>query len=154
MKRLEKPAARNVPTTKPSSLGNDLRTKVGTSEGSKHVPITTDSGDFVGSSGAPAPASSNDPIGKLKSKRRLNNTIGGPVISSGLAGKRDPRSRHSTRQLSSSLGAKSIGSLFGDEDESKELSVVQTQKLDSRDGDVSINSSLIINIFENSPCVN
>lgn len=150
MKRLEKPAARNVPTTKPSSLGNDLRTKVGTSEGSKHVPITTDSGDFVGSSGA----SSNDPIGKLKSKRRLNNTIGGPVISSGLAGKRDPRSRHSTRQLSSSLGAKSIGSLFGDEDESKELSVVQTQKLDSWDGDVSINSSLIINIFENSPCVN
>ena len=154
MKRLEKPAARNVPTTKPSSLGSDLRTKVVTSEGSKHVPITTDSGDFVGSSGAAAPASSNDPVGKLKSKRRLNNTIGGPVIRSGLAGKRDPRSRHSTGKLSSSLGAKSIGSLFGDEDESKELSVVQTQKLDSRDGDVSINSSLIVNIFENSPCVN
>ena len=116
---------------------------MGTGEGSKHVPITTDSlGDFVGSSTSAAPASSNDLIGKVKSKRRLNNTIGGPVISSGLAGKRDPRSRHSTGRLSSSLGAKSIGSLLGDEDESKELSVVHTQKLDARDDDVSINSSL------------
>ena len=127
--------------TKQSSLSNDLRTKAGESEGGKHVPIVTDSGDFVGSSTAAAPSSSNDPIGKLKSKRRLNNTIGGPVISSGLAGKRDPRSRHSTGRLSSSLSAKSTGSLFGDEDESKELSAVQTQKLDARD-DVSINYSL------------
>ena len=142
--------ARNVPVTKPSSLtSNDLRTKAGESEGGKHVPITTDSGEFVGSSTAAASASSKDPIGKLKSKRRLNNTIGGPVISSGLAGKRDPRSRHSTGRLSSSLGAKSTGSLFGDEDQSKELSVVQTQQLDARDDDVCILIALCH--FENSP---
>jgi len=136
LKRLEKPAAQNVPTTKPSLLSNDLRTKVSASERSKRVPVTKDSGDFVESSTTAAPASSSDSMAKLKSKRRLNNTIGGPVISSGLAGKRDPRSRHSTGRLSSSLGAKSIGSLFGDEDQSKELGVAQTQKLDTQDDDV------------------
>jgi len=136
--RLEKPAARNVS----SLLSNDLRTKVSASEGSKRVPSTKDSGDFVESSTTAVPESSSDSMAKPKSKRRLNNTIGGPVISSGLAGKRDPKSRHSTGRLSSSLGAKSMGSLFGDEDQSKELGVAQTQKLDAQDNNVSINSCI------------
>ena len=149
MKRLEKPAARNVSSTKPSLLSNNLRTKVSASEGSKGVPSAKDSDDFVESSTTEAPASSRDSMAKLKSKRRLNHTIGGPVISSGLAGKRDPRSRHGTGRLSSSLGAKSIGNLFGDEDQSKELGVAQTQKLDAHDGNVSI---LKLSVYlENNP---
>ena len=124
--------------TKPSLLSNDLRTTVNAGEGSKHLSFTKDSGGFVESSSTAAtPVSSSDPMSKLKSKRRLNNTVGGPVISSGLAGKRDPRSRHSTGRLSSSLGAKGTASLFGDEDESKDISIVQTQKLDARDDSVS-----------------
>ena len=61
---------------------------------------------------------------KQKSKRRLNSSIGGPVVSSGLAVKRDLRTRHSTGRLSGSLTAKNIGSLFGDDEDSKELSSV------------------------------
>lgn len=142
MKRLEKPA-RNVPTTKSSLLSNDLRTKASASEGSKHLPFTSNSGGSVESlTTAATPASSSEPMAKLKSKRRLNNTIGGPVISSGLAGKRDPRFRHSTGRLSSSLGAKNIGSFLGDEDESKDMSVVQNQKLDVRDDNVSTYSCI------------
>ena len=138
LKRLEKPA-RNVPLAKPNLLSNELRTKKKTSESLKgtHIPVTTDSGGFIESLATTTPASSGDPMAKLKSKRRLNNTIGGPVISSGLAGKRDPRSRHSTGRLSNSLGAKNIGSLFGDDDESKESGVVQTPQLDVRDNGVS-----------------
>ncbi len=138
LKRLEKPA-RKDPMTKPSLLTNDIRTKVNTSETPKgaHAPVLTDSGGFIESLATSTPVSSSDPTTKLKSKRRLNNTIGGPVISSGLAGKRDPRSRHGTGRLSNNLGAKNIGSLFGDEDESKEIGVVQTQKLDARDDNVS-----------------
>lgn len=97
-----------------------MRIKVGISEGSKYVLITIDFGDFVGLLGV----SLNDSIRKFKSKRRFNNIIGGFVISFGLVGKRDFRFRYSIGKLSSSLGVKSIGSLFGDEDESKELSVV------------------------------
>ena len=138
--------------TKSSLVSNDLRTKASGGEGSKRIPISKDSGDFVELSTTAAPVSSSDPMAKLKSKRRLNNTIGGPVISSGLAGKRDPRSRHSTGRLSSSLGAKSIGSLFGDEDESKDMSVAQTQKLDARDDNVSYYTiSCRVIYFENSP---
>ena len=127
--------------TKPSLLSNDLKTKVSAGDGSKHVPITKESQ----SSTTPAtPVSSSDVMAKLKSKRRLNNTIGGPVISSGLAGKRDPRSRHSTGRLSSSSGAKDIGSLFGDEDESKDLGVAQFQKLDTQDNNVSMCTALLL----------
>lgn len=123
-------------------FGNDLRTKVSASEsykGNIHAtPVTSDTGGFIESLTATTPTSSSDPMAKLKSKRRLNN-IGGPVVSSGLAGKRDTRSRHSTgRPISNSLPTKNIGSLFGDEDESKEMSVTQSQKLDARDDYVSI----------------
>ena len=43
---------------------------------------------------------------KQKNKRRLNSGIGGPVISSGLAVKRDSRTRHSTGRLSGFLTTK------------------------------------------------
>ena len=127
--------------TKPSLLSNDFKTKVSAGDGSKHVPITKESQSAT----TPAtPVSSSDVMAKLKNKRRLNNTIGGPVISSGLAGKRDPRSRHSTGRLSSSSGAKDIGSLFGDEDESKDLGVAQFQKLDTQDNNVSMCTALLL----------
>ena len=127
--------------TKPSLLSNDLKTKVSAGDGTKHVPVAKES---QSSTTAATPVSSSDVMAKLKGKRRLNNTIGGPVISSGLAGKRDPRSRHSTGRLSSSSGAKDIGSLFGDEDESKDLGVAQFQKLDTQDKSVSMCTALLL----------
>lgn len=93
MKRFEKFVVRNVLTIKLSLFGNDLRIKVGISEGSKYVLITIDFGDFVGLLGVLL----NDSIGKFKSKRRFNNIIGGFVISFGLVGKRDFRFRYSIR---------------------------------------------------------
>lgn len=140
--------------TKPSLLSNDLRTKVYASESPKgaDIPVSTDSGGFIESLATATPVSSSDPAAKLKSKRRLNKTIGGPVISSGLAGKRDPRTRHGSGRLSNSLGAKNIGSLFGDEEESKEIGVVQTQKLDARDDNVSTVTRNEFNMFACHPC--
>ena len=99
------------------------------------MPVTTGSSGFTEPL-TTTPTLSSEPTAKLKSKRRLNNTIGGPVISSGLAGKRDSRSRPGSGRLSNSLSAINSGSLFGD-DNNKAMNVVQTQKLDARDDHVS-----------------
>ena len=101
-----------------------------------HMPVTTGSSGFTEPL-TTTPTLSSEPTAKLKSKRRLNNTIGGPVISSGLAGKRDSRSRPGSGRLSNSLSAINSGSLFGDDEENKTVNVVQTQKLDARDDHVS-----------------
>ena len=62
---------------------------------------TTDitSKHFIG----PLTPSTNDEKSKAKSQRRLGGTLGGPVVSSGLAGKRDSRTRHSRISNRSSL---------------------------------------------------
>ena len=60
---------------------------------------------------------------KQKSKRRLSSSIGEPVISSGLAVKRDSRTGHSNGRVSGSLTAKDIGSLFGDDEDCKSGSI-------------------------------
>ena len=139
LKQLEKPA-RNTPTTKPSLLANDLRTKVNSNQsysmgGSANSPVLTGSSGFSEPS-MTTPTMSSDPKAKLKSKRRPHAT-GGPVISSGLAGKRDLRLRPGSGRLSSSLSALNNGSLFGDDEVSKEQNVAQTQKLDAQDNHVS-----------------
>ena len=59
------------------------------------------------------------------------------MISSGLAGKRDLRLRPGSGRLSSSLSALNNGSLFGDDEVSKEQNVALTQKLDAQDNHVS-----------------
>ena len=139
LKRLEKPA-RNPPTTKPSLLTNDLRTKVNSNQSysigeSANSPVSTGSSGFSEPS-MTTPTMSSDPKAKLKSKRRPHAT-GGPVISSGLAGKRDLRLRPGSGRLSNSLSALNNGSLFGDDEVSKEQNVAQTQKLDAQDNHVS-----------------
>ena len=141
LKRLEKPA-RNTPTTKPSLLTNDLMTKVNSNQsysmgGSANSPVSTGSSGFSEPS-MTTPTMSSDPKAKLKSKRRPHAT-GGPVISSGLAGKRDLRLRPGSGRLSNSLSALNNGSLFGDDEVSKEQNVAQTQKLDAQDNHVSTN---------------
>ena len=139
LKQLEKPA-RNNPTTKPSLLTNDLRTKVNSNQsysmgGSANSSVSTGSSGFSEPS-MTTPTMSSDPKAKLKSKRRPHAT-GGPVISSGLAGKRDLRLHPGSGRLSSSLSALNNGSLFGDDEVSKEQNVAQTQKLDAQDNHVS-----------------
>lgn len=136
--QLEKPA-RNNPTTKPSLLTNDLRTKVNSNQsysmgGSANSSVSTGSSGFSEPS-MTTPTMSSDPKAKLKSKRRPHAT-GGPVISSGLAGKRDLRLRPGSGRLSSSLSALNNGSLFGDDEVSKEQNVAQTQKLDAQDNHI------------------
>lgn len=138
LKQLEKPA-RNIPATKPSLLTNDLRIKLNSDEshstaGSTNTPVSTGSSGFSEPSMA-TPSMSSDPKAKLKSKRRPNAT-GGPVISSGLAGKRDSRLRPGSGRLSSSLSGLNNGSLFGDDDESKEQNIAQNQKLDVQDNHI------------------
>lgn len=138
LKQLEKPA-RNIPATKPSLLTNDLRTKLNSDEshstaGNTNTPVSTGSSGFSEPS-VTTPSMSSDPKAKLKSKRRPNAT-GGPVLSSGLAGKRDSRLHPGSGRLSSSLSGLNNGSLFGDDDESKEQNIAQNQKLDVQDNHI------------------
>ncbi|XP_022794375.1 probable ubiquitin carboxyl-terminal hydrolase MINDY-4 [Stylophora pistillata] len=138
LKQLEKPA-RNIPATKPSLLTNDLRIKLNSDEshstaGNTNTPVSTGSSGFSEPS-MTTPSMSSDPKAKLKSKRRPNAT-GGPVISSGLAGKRDSRLRPGSGRLSSSLSGLNNGSLFGDDDESKEQNIAQNQKLDVQENHI------------------
>ena len=104
----------------------------------KGMSDTPETAAATQSSTAATPISLTDQLAKQKNKRRLNNTMGGPVMSSGLAVKRDARNRHSTGRLSNSLPANHIGSLFGDEGESKERSVLQTEKWDALDDKVRV----------------
>ena len=131
-KRLEKPSSKVHGSPTGIKFANDSsRMQVSTQKDDLHKGGGTDASDIGGllhvQSGSVGPTVSSDQMAlKQKSKRRLNSSIGGPVISSGLAVKRDSRTRHSTGRLSGSLTAKSIGSLFGDDEDSKELSSVST----------------------------
>lgn len=130
-KRLEKPSSKVHGSPTGIKFANDSsRMQVSTQKDDLHKGGGREASDIGGllQSGSLGPtASLSDQMAlKQKSKRRLNSSIGGPVISSGLAVKRDSRTRHSTGRLSGSLTAKSIGSLFGDDEDSKELSSVST----------------------------
>ena len=127
LKRLEKPSSKVHGSPTGIKFANDSsRMQVSTQKDDLHKGGGTDASDIGGliQSGSVGPtASLSDQMAlKQKSKRRLNSSIGGPVVSSGLAVKRDSRTRHSTGRLSGSLTAKNIGSLFGDDEDSKELS--------------------------------
>ena len=128
-KRLEKPSSKVHGSPTGIKFANDSsRMQVSTQKDDLHKGGGTDASDVGGllQSGSVGPTVSlSDQMAlKQKSKRRLNSSIGGPVVSSGLAVKRDSRTRHSTGRLSGSLTAKNIGSLFGDDEDSKELSSV------------------------------
>lgn len=116
---------------------SDLRTKGSKQKEESHKEMldASDTGGVMYSSTV-ASMSSSDQIAKQKSKRRLNNTMGGPVISSGLAAKKDARNRLSAGRLSNSLTTKQVGSLFGDDEQEegiKGTSILQTQKQDALD---------------------
>ena len=129
LKRLEKPSSKVHGSPTGIKFANDSsKMQVSTQKDDLHKGGGTDASDVGGllQSGSVGPTVSlSDQMAlKQKSKRRLNSSIGGPVVSSGLAVKRDSRTRHSTGRLSGSLTAKNIGSLFGDDEDSKELSSV------------------------------
>ena len=129
LKRLEKPSSKVHGSPTGIKFANDSsKMQVSTQKDDLHKGGGTDASDIGGllQSGSVGPTVSlSDQMAlKQKSKRRLNSSIGGPVVSSGLAVKRDSRTRHSTGRLSGSLTAKNIGSLFGDDEDSKELSSV------------------------------
>ena len=135
LKRPEKPSSKVHGSPTGIKFANDSsRMQVSTQKDDLPKGGGTDASDIGGllQSGSLGPTVSlSDQMAlKQKSKRRLNSGIGGPVISSGLAVKRDSRTRHSTGRLSGSLTAKSIGSLFGDDEDSKELSSVSTPDQD------------------------
>lgn len=135
LKRLEKPSSKVHGSPTGIKFANDsTKMQVSTQKDDLHKGGGLEASDIGGllQSGSLGPTVSlSDQMAlKQKSKRRLNSGIGGPVISSGLAVKRDSRTRHSTARLSGSLTAKSIGSLFGDDEDSKELSSVSTPDQD------------------------
>ena len=135
LKRPEKPSSKVHGSPTGIKFANDSsRMQVSTQKDDLPKGGGTDASDIGGllQSGSLGPTVSlSDQMAlKQKSKRRLNSSIGGPVISSGLAVIRDSRTRHSTGRLSGSLTAKSIGSLFGDDEDSKELSSVSTPDQD------------------------
>lgn len=137
LKRLEKPAS-NFHSASKTSTKLPNRTQVTKQKGEAHKGLldTSELGGTVQSSSSMALGgtvqsssgiSPSEQMAKQKSKRRLNNSMGGPVVSSGLAAvRKDARTRHSTGRLSNSLTSKQLGSLFdGDEEESKELNVLR-----------------------------
>lgn len=135
LKRLEKPSSKVHGSPTGIKFANDsTKMQVSTQKDDLHKGGGTEASDIGGllqpGSLGPTMSLSDQMALKQKSKRRLNSSIGGPVISSGLAVKRDSRTRHSTGRLSGSLTAKSIGSLFGDDEDSKELSSVSTPDQD------------------------
>ena len=135
LKRLEKPSSKVHGSPTGIKFANDAsKMQVSTQKDDLHKGGGTDASDVGGllQSGSVGPTVSlSDQMAlKQKSKRRLNSSIGGPVVSSGLGAKRDSRTRHSTGRLSGSLTAKNIGSLFGDDEDSKELSSVSTPDQD------------------------
>ena len=123
LKRLEKPSSKVHGSPTGIKFAND----------SSRIQVSTqkDIGGLLRSGSVGPTVSLSDQMAlKQKSKRRLNSSIGGPVVSSGLAVKRDSRTRHSTGRLGGSLTAKNIGNLFGDDEDSKELGSVSTPDQD------------------------
>ena len=148
LKRLEKPTSNFASSKTSMNPSSDLRTRAGKQkeECRKGMLDTSDTGGSTHSSTMTS-MSLSDQLAKQKSKRRLNNTMGGPVVSSGLAAKRDARNRHSTGRLSNSLTTKQIGSLFGDDDEEEAIkgtSILQTQKQDALDNKVREKSHTVV----------
>lgn len=148
LKQLEKPAS-NFHSASKTKLPNRTPVTKQKEEAHKGVLDTSELGGTLQSSSSLALGgtvqsssgiSSSVQMAKQKSKRRLNNSMGGPVVSSGLAAvRKDARTRHSTGRLSNSLTSKQLGSLFdGDEEESKELNVLQSQQQNVRDNKTDV----------------
>lgn len=145
LKRPEKPANSVSPSktsTKLSSRDSRLPDHKQREETNKGFLDSSDVGSMVQSDEGTSLLFS-DQAAKAKSKKRLSSSMGGPVVSSGLAVKRDPRTRHSTGRLSNSLTSKHVGSLFGDEEgESKEEDHKQFKKQERLDNNVDKRASV------------
>ncbi|KAK2548330.1 putative ubiquitin carboxyl-terminal hydrolase MINDY-4 [Acropora cervicornis] len=117
LKRLERPV-RSVSSSKTSSKtsNTDLRS----SDQRDRQREETNAGILDKPDGrvvAPSHEGSSllfgDGTARLKNKRRLNTSMGGPVVSSGLvAVRKDARTRHSTGRVNDGFSSKRVGSLL------------------------------------------
>ena len=87
-----------------------------------------------------------DGTARAKNKRRFNSSMGGPVVSSGLAAvRKDARTRHSTGRLNSGFSSKRVGSLFeNDEGPKREEVDMQSKNQEKLDDNVRKNTSLFL----------
>ena len=85
-----------------------------------------------------------DGTARAKNKRILNSSMGGPVVSSGLAAvRKDARTRHSTGRLNSGFSSKRVESLFeNDEGPKKEEVDMQSKNQEKLDDNIRKNTSL------------
>ena len=115
LKRLEKPA-RGVSLSKTSSKtsktdlrSSDHRQREETNAGILDKP----DGRNVAPSQEGSSLLFGDGTARAKNKRRLNTSMGGPVVSSGLvAVRKDARTRHSTGRVNDGFSSKRVGSLL------------------------------------------
>ena len=115
VKRLEKPAHRASSSKTSSKISNtDLRSSDHRQRGERNTGTLDKPGVRVV---VPRHERSSllfgDGTARTKNKRRLNSSLGGPVVSSGLATvRKNARTRHSTGGLNSGFSRKAVGSLF------------------------------------------
>lgn len=131
LKRLEKPA-RSVSLSKTSSKtsNTDLRSSDHRQREETNAGIL-DKPD--GRNVAPSQEGSSllfgDGTARAKNKRRLNSSMGGPVVSSGLvAVRKDARTRHSTGRVNDGFSSKRVGSLLDYDDGPKKEEVDMQSK--------------------------
>jgi len=147
LKRLERPA-RSVSSSKTSSKtsNTDLRS----SDQRDRQREETNAGILDKPDGrvvAPSHEGSSllfgDGTARLKNKRRLNTSMGGPVVSSGLvAVRKDARTRHSTGRVNDGFSSKRVGSLLDyDQGPKKEEVDMQSKNQEEVDHNVDLHSS-------------
>lgn len=145
LKRLEKPA-RSVSLSKTSSKtsntdlrSSDHRQREETNAGILDKP----DGRNVVPSQEGSSLLFGDGAARAKNKRRLNSTMGGPVVSSGLvAVRKDARTRHSTGRVNDGFSSKRVGSLLDYDDGPKKEEVdMQSKNQEKVDHNVDLHSS-------------
>ncbi|XP_074607828.1 putative ubiquitin carboxyl-terminal hydrolase MINDY-4 isoform X1 [Acropora palmata] len=147
LKRLERPV-RSVSSSKTSSKtsNTDLRS----SDQRDRQREETNAGILDKPDGrvvAPSHEGSSllfgDGTARLKNKRRLNTSMGGPVVSSGLvAVRKDARTRHSTGRVNDGFSSKRVGSLLDyDQGPKKEEVDMQSKNQEEVDHNVDLHSS-------------
>ena len=150
LKRLERPV-RSVSSSKTSSKtsNTDLRS----SDQRDRQREETNAGILDKPDGrvvAPSHEGSSllfgDGTARLKNKRRLNTSMGGPVVSSGLvAVRKDARTRHSTGRVNDGFSSKRVGSLL-DYDQGPKKEEVDMQSKNQEEVDHNVrkkNTSLL-----------
>ena len=142
LKRLEKPA-RGVSLSKTSSKisNTDLRSsdqRDRQREEKNAGILDKPDGRVVAPSQEGSSLLFGDGTAKAKNKRRLNSSMGGPVVSSGLvAVRKDARTRHSTGRVNDGFSSKRVGSLLDYEEGPKKEEVdIQSKNQEKVDHNV------------------